>query len=85
MESPRKHFEAVLKDLADFYGEDREALREDLKAVLMRHKVIAFSTVELRDEALEKLADRLHAFYFDQKENTPPQFRAELNFEKILF
>lgn len=82
-DNPRKHFEAVIQNLAFLYNEDRIAIRDEIKAILSAKKLIKFSTTELNLEVLKKLANRLHAFYADQ-EQCPPEFRSELDIEKIL-
>jgi hypothetical protein len=85
MENPRKHFEAVLADLANIYEEDRVALRDEVKDILIKHGRIKRSTTELDDETLENIADRLHTFYFNQTINRPPDWGlAELNIESII-
>lgn len=80
----RQHFEAVIADIAEFYDEDRIALRDETKALLCKRKIIRGSTTELTDEQLKAFANKLSAFYLQEVE-TPPQFRRELNLETILF
>lgn len=80
----RKHFEAVISDLAEREKLDRDTLREDIKIELIASGIIQYSTTELPGEALEQLADRLHQrlFYLD---TNPPEYWPELDLKKLLF
>ena len=79
----RKHFEAVVNDLALCMRLDRADLREDVKGTLRRHQSIKASTTELSEAQLEYFADRLHQYRFDI-DVLPPEERP-FNLDKILF
>lgn len=86
MSDERKHYEAVINDIAILYGEDRIAIRDEIKEFMKKHDVIEFSTTELPEEDLKRYADRLTAFYNQEKTWFDSYgCKLELDLEKILF
>lgn len=79
----RKHFEAVVNDLALLMRLDRADLREDVKGTLRRHQSIKVSTTELSEAQLEFFADRLQQYKVDI-DMLPPEERP-FDLDRILF
>jgi hypothetical protein len=80
---PRKHFEKIIQEIANMYGETRISIRNEIKDILVERWIIKSSTTELNDEELKKLANLLHGFWADQDQR-PPDERSTLNLTNIL-
>lgn len=64
MSDPRKHFEAVIADLALRLKREPRDIRADVKQALMAKGRIVWSTTELGETELEQYADKLHVYVF---------------------
>lgn len=79
----RKHFEAALTSIAKLYKVEGAALRDSFKWYLTREGYIKDSTKDLTERELKAIADKLGKFAW-RMENTPPDERPTLDFNKIL-